>query len=191
MDDENNNNDKNKYSHLTEEKAEKAEKAVTKLTAIRALKKLNGSSKWTLIQEIFQEIQATHVISNPDKLPSTKQMVEELKNEIELRYSDDEELKQLLLNSIPAERSVKTGWMKKEGWDEAVWSKLKISGLFNNEKRAQMIEALWKRGLDKSDNAAKIWLTLSGDYVEKVDHSNDKTLETYREINQILHKKKE
>ena len=43
--------------------------------------------------------------------------------------------------------------------------------------------------MDKSDQAAKIWLTISGDYSDKIDVT-DKTVDTYRDINNILHGKK-
>lgn len=181
-----NQNNEDKFSHLSEDQKQKAEKAIAKLAKVRALKKLNGNSKWTLLQEIFQEIVATHTISNPDTLPPTKQMTEELKAEIKTRYIDDEELRSLLLESIPSELSIRK-WFSKDGWNEAVWSKIRVNGLFTKEKRSQMIDALWRRGVEKSDTAAKIWLTISGDYSEGTTTVNNKTLDTYREINKILH----
>ena len=60
--------------------------------------------------------------------------------------------------------------------------------MFSAENRAQVIESLRQRAIDKSDVAAKIWLTLSGDYSEKMEVDN-KTVETYRDINNILHRK--
>lgn len=177
-------------SHLRNYKEEAAEKSVAKLEAFRAVKKIsNGNSPWTLTQEMFQEVMAGHTVANPDSLPPLTQMVDELKKEIEIRYAEDEETKNLLLESIPAMRSVRE-WVKKDGWDEAVWGKIRADGLFTAIKRAQVIESLRSRALDKSDVAAKIWLTLSGDYSEKME-VNDKSVEQYREINKILHGKKE
>jgi hypothetical protein len=115
-------------------------------------------------------------------------MFDQLKKEIESRYEDDPSLKQLLLDSIPNMRSVRE-WVKKDGWDEAVWGYVRAEGLFTASKRAQMIEALRDRGLDRSDVAAKIWLTLSGDYSEKMEVDN-KSVDMYREINNVLHGKK-
>jgi len=132
---------------------------------------------------------AGHTVVNPEKLPALTIMVEELKEEIEKRYTDDETLKKLLLDSIPNMASVRV-WVKKEGWDEAVWGYVRAEGLFTASKRAQMIESLRTRGLDRSDVAAKIWLTLSGDYSEKMEVDN-KSVDMYREINNILHKKKQ
>jgi len=188
MSDENN---KNKYEHLTPENAAKAQKAVEKLSIVRELKKLSGDSKWTPTQVILQEIVASHTIINPDALPPASQLKTELENEVNKRYADDEELRDLLLSSIPSDRSIRE-WLKKDGWNEAVWDIIRQDGLFTKEKRAQMIESLRMRGMEKSDVAAKIWLTLSGDYSEKMDISNnDKTQDVYREINKILHKKKD
>lgn len=187
MSDEQNKNNDEKFAHLSDEQKEKAEKSIAKLNSVRALKKIsNEGSKWTLLQEIFQEIVATHTISNPDKLPPVKQMVQELRNEISIRYQDDEELKTLLLEGIPTDASVRK-WLQKDGWNDAVWTKVRLNGLFTKEKRAQMIDSLWKRGMEKSDAAAKIWLTISGDYAESAPAANNKTADMYREINKILH----
>lgn len=170
-------------------KNEAAEKHIAKLEAVRAVKKLsNGDSPWSIPQEILQEIMASHTVSNPDRQPPLTQMTDELKKEIEARYADDEELKNLILSSIPDVRQIRQ-WVKKDGWDEAVWGKVRGDRLFSADKRAQVIESLRLRAIDKSDVAAKIWLTLSGDYSEKME-VNDKTVDTFREINSILHKKK-
>lgn len=162
--------------------------SVTKLEAVRAVKKLrNGDSVWTIPQEILQEIQAGHTVANPDALPPLTQMTEELKKEIAARYEDDTELRDLLLESVPDVRSIRL-WVKKDGWDEAVWQCVRGDRLFSADKRAQVIESLRLRAIDKSDVAAKIWLTLSGDYSEKMEVDN-KTVDTYRDINNILHRK--
>jgi hypothetical protein len=187
--DEKNGQDKkpsNPADHLRLHKAEATEKAVAQLEAHREAKKIsNPNSNWTLAQEILQEIMAGHTVINPDRLPPLTQMVEELKKEIEIRYADDAETKDILLKSIPAMRSVRE-WVKKDGWDVAVWGYIRADGLFTANKRAEVIESLRKRALDKSDVAAKIWLTLSGDYSEKMEVDN-KSVDVYREINSILH----
>jgi hypothetical protein len=177
-----------KYEHLDPAQAVKAEKAAIKLEAIRAVKQLqNGDSKWTLTQELLQEIQAAHIVVNPDSMPSAAQLTEELKKEIENRYKDEEETKELLLSSVPSAKSVRQ-WLKKDGWDDAIWSKIRSDQLFSPAKRSEVIRALHVRAVTKSDVAAKIYLTLSGDYVEKSE-VNDSTVDTFREIQKILHKK--
>jgi hypothetical protein len=179
-----------KFDHLSPEAAAKAQATVKKLEIIRELKKFSNESGWSPIQEMLQEIVAAHTVTDPNNLPPITLMIEQLKKEIEARYNNEEEFKQLLLDAIPTAKSVRE-WFKKDTWNDAVWSKIRADGLFTKEKRAQMIESLRMRGMDKSDTAAKIWLTLSGDYSEKMDINTDKTHDAYREINKILHSKKE
>lgn len=165
------------------------EKRVERLAALKAVKALdNSDSPWTLTQEIFQDVVAGHIVANPEKLPPVTQMREELLKEIEVRYKDEDDLKNTLIESVPEARTIRK-WIKKEGWEDAVWSKIRGDQLFSPANRAQMLEALRIRGIEKSDQAAKIWLTISGDYSEKLDVT-DKTVDKYREINNILHKRK-
>lgn len=176
----------NSAEHLRLYKDEAVEKSANQLEAMRNVKKLSGKdSKWTVTQELLQEIMAAHTVTNPDSLPPLTGMVEDLKKEIETRYSEDADMQDLLLKSIPAMRSVRE-WVKKDGWEEAVWGYIRADGLFSANKRAKVIESLRERAIDRSDAAAKIWLTLSGDYSEKMEVDN-KSVDVYREINNILH----
>lgn len=187
MSDENEN--KNQYDHLDPVQADKVEKSLVKMEAIKAAKELqNGDSPWTLVQEILQEIQAGYIVANPDVMPPVTQMEKDLKSEIERRYKDEEATKDLLLESVPSIRSIRL-WLKKDGWEDAIWSKIRADKLFSPAKRSEVIQALQTRAVQKSDMAAKIYLTLSGDYVEKSE-VNDKTVDTFREIQSILHNKK-
>lgn len=175
---------------LDEVKREKSEKAAEKLRLVRKVKELSGDSEWLITQQLLQEIHASYIIADPNKkLPPVKKLIEELKVLVKERFEHDEETCELLLQSIPSELSVRE-WLKKENWEEAVWTKLRASGLFSKEKRAAMIDTLWKRGVEGSDTAAKIWLTLSGDYSEKMDINSDKRVETFREVNELIHSKK-
>jgi len=179
----------NPADHLRLYQEEASAAAVAQIEAYQNVKKIsNKNSNWTLTQEILQEIMAAHTLSNPEKLPPLTEMVEQLKQEIERRYEDEPNIKEVLLKSIPAMRSVRE-WVKKEGWDEAVWGYIRVEGLFSAANRAKVIKALGERAIDRSDSAAKIWLTLSGDYSEKMEVDN-KSVDIYREINSILHKKK-
>lgn len=179
----------NSAEHLRAFKDEAVANSANQLEAYRAIKKLSGEdSQWTLTQQLLQEVMAGHTVKDPNRLPPLTQMVDELKAEVETRYKDEPELKQLILDSIPQMRSVRE-WVKKDGWDEAVWGYVRADGLFTAQKRAQVIEALRDRALDRSDVAAKIWLTLSGDYSEKMEVDN-KSVDMYREINNVLHGKK-
>jgi len=171
-----------------QQRVEAGAKATVKLEAVRAVKAIsNNDSNWSLTQEIFQEVQAGYIVSNPDVQPKTTDMTKDLISEIEKRYVDDPQLKKLLLDSVPAVRSVRE-WLKKDGWEEAVWNKVRGDRLFSPDRRAQVIESLRVRAIEKSDTAAKIWLTLSGDYSDKLDVT-DSSANMFREINKVLHKK--
>jgi hypothetical protein len=176
----------NSAEHLRLYKEEATAASAEQTAAYHNVKKLsNKNSNWTITQELLQEIMAAHTVANPERLPPLTEMVIQLKEEIEKRYQDDPAIKDVLLKSIPAMRSVRE-WVKKEGWDEAVWGYVRAEGLFSAANRAKVIKALGDRAIDRSDAAAKIWLTLSGDYSEKMEVDN-KSADMYREINSILH----
>jgi hypothetical protein len=175
-----------KSKSVQEHKEEKilAARQVEKLT-----KELVGDSDWSLLQILLQEICATFVCKD-QKRPSVNNLLSLLKDEINLRYADDERVKTILLDGIPSNVAIHN-WLKRDGWDEAVWAQVRTSGMFTAEKRASLIDALYKRGKDKSDSAAKLWLTLSGDYSEKIDVTTDDTVEKFRELQQAIFSKKD
>lgn len=181
--------DENTKDEKTQE--EKSEEISKKLLAIKAVKELNKDSPWSIPQEILQEVVAGYTVSDPNNIPKTPKLVEDLKEEVKRRYDHDHNLRDMILLSIPTDNRYIREWMKKDGWEIAIWSKVRMDGLFNSAKRAEVIESLRKRAIDKSDVAAKIWLTLSGDYSEKSETADSRTVDTYREINKILHGKKE
>ena len=162
--------------------------AEIKYLAIAKVKQLTkqilGDSDWTLLQIILQEIIAVFLCEDR-KRPSAEELIRILKEEIELRYKDNDEHKVILIEGIPSKISVNE-WLKKDGWDDAVWSHIKKDGLFTAQRRATLIDALYKRGRDKSDVAAKLWLTMSGDYAEKMDVHTDATMDQFREVQQTL-----
>jgi hypothetical protein len=168
----------------------KSQLAQEKLESVRIVKKLSGDGRWTLVQEVLQEIAAAHTIKDPSqKLPPANKLKEELLEEINRRYKDSEYL-DILVSSIPSDVSIRA-WIKKDGWDDAVWSKIRTEGLFTKEKRAEVIESLRIRALGRDTTAAKLWLTMSGDYSDKLDVAGDKTLDIFRQYNEALHKKKD
>jgi len=187
---DNKNTQNTPIENVEDSKKSTGDKIAEKFSVHKALKLYqNPDSPWTLTQELLQEIVAGYIVADTPT-PSLHKLVEILKTEINKRQEYSEELRELLNKSVPSVPAV-SAWFKKEGWEEAVWDKIRGDGLFSNAKRAVVIEALRKRAVDKSDVAAKLWLTLSGDYSEKIDVSNDKTIETYREINKVLHNKTE
>ena len=185
------NQTESKDSQKDQSKVKAGNASVEKLSLVKKVKELSGE-KWTLTQEAMQEVIATHTIANPGKpLPKFPELMQNLRTAIEEKYSEDPELKQLILDSIPNHQRPIKDWFKKEGWEEAVWNKIRDSGLFSKERRSAMIHALYMRGLEKDTVAAKIYLQMSGDFVEKSEVTNkDSTMDKFREINTVLHKKK-
>jgi ABC-type antimicrobial peptide transport system ATPase subunit len=165
---------------------------IARAEKVAILKQVNKLSQgeWLLTQEILQEIEANLLVLNPDaKKPTLNKSIELLKAEIENRYKDEPELKSLLIDAVPVPARI-GAWRKLEGWDEAVWSRIRTTKMFNNENRYKVMDSMLKKAVDGDVQAAKIWLTLSGDYADKMDLNTDKRLDAYREINNILHNKK-
>lgn len=173
---------------LREDVVQKRQQAVENLKAVDHLK--SKDSKWNHVQELLQDVCATHTIANPGKQVPSKQLREELVEHVEYMYKGDHETRDLVLKAIPEARTIRK-WVNKEGWTDAVWSKIRTDGLFTAARRVEMIDALHKRGVKNSDSAAKLWLTLSGDYSEKIDIKQDETVEKFREINKVLLKGKD
>lgn len=167
---------------------DKQELAQLKSLAIKKIEHLNGDSEWTLIQQIAQEIEADHKIRN-QKL-SLDNHVELLKQEIANRYNEDPVTRDLILEAVPSKVSVHH-WKKKKGWEEAVWVKVRGEGLFTSDNRAKIIQKLYEQAaIDGNVTAAKIWLTLSGDYSEKDTSGRNEVLDVFRNLNEAIHSKK-
>lgn len=170
-------------------KIEYGKQALKVIDARKRVKALSGDNDWDITQEILQEIVASHTIVNPETIPPVPQLIEELNGLIEKRYKDEPEMREILLKGVPNAPSVRL-WMKKKGWNESVWKIIQDTGLFTESKRIQLIDSLHQRGVERDTQAAKIWLQLSGDYQEGINITTDDTLNRFREINQILHSKK-
>lgn len=163
---------------------EMSEKSQAKILAKKRLDKLQEDSEWNILEQILQEIESTYLVKK-EKAPSNEKLVELMAAEIEAKYFDDLDLKELLYEALPSRVTV-SKWRKKKGWEEAVWSKVRSTGLFTAQKRQMIIDALYEQATDGNTNAAKIWLTLSGDYQEKGNQANE-VVDQFREINSIIH----
>lgn len=174
---------------------EKQQKEQARLEASHAkrlvykrLEAMQGDSEWNLVQQIAQDIEAYYVASN-EKRPNLDKMLELIPIEIQKKYpaevTEFSEIRELLLEGVPS-RPTMHKWRNKKGWDDAVWAKIRGSGLFTADKRSHVIGKLYEQATDGNTTAAKLWLTLSGDYQEKGDTKNE-TVEAFREINNILH----
>lgn len=171
----------------------KAELSGQKKLALKRVEQLSGESEWNLLQQIIHDIEAFHVVKN-DKRPSLDATIDLLKDEIKARYSADHpeqgEIRDVLLEAVPSRITLQK-WRTRKGWDDAVWTKARggPSGLFSHDKRSVVIHSLYDNAVKGNTTAAKIWLTLSGDYVEKSEAKNE-IVDQFREINSILHGKK-
>lgn len=168
------------------------EKSHTKKLALKRVEQLSGESRWNILQQICQEIEAFYISKN-EKKPNLDTMLDtHLPNEIKTKYPEDnlefKELRDALLDAIPSRMTLHK-WRAEKDWDEAVWGKIRGAGLFTADKRAVLINTLYDQANAGNVTAAKIWLTLSGDYQEKAENRND-VVEQFREINQILHGKR-
>ena len=153
---------------------------------------MSPNNNWTILQDILQDIEATSIVetvNNKTKKPTLKKLKQLLLAEIKLRYQDNPETEKMLSEAVPSEISI-SKWRNKPTWEKAVWEKLHSDKLFSSTKRAEMIEAIFSRGLTRSDSAAKLYLTMSGDYSDKLDIAQDGTMDKFREIQAVIHGKK-
>lgn len=161
--------------------------------ALKRVEQLSGDSEWNLLQQILHDIEAYHVVKN-EKRPSLDKTLELVVDEIKARYSlgttEQDEIRDVLLESVPSRITLQK-WRSKKGWDDAVWTRARggPSGLFSHDKRSTVIHSLFTQATTGNTTAAKIWLTLSGDYVEKGEMKNE-IVDQFREINSVLHTKK-
>lgn len=168
----------------------KAELSNQKRLALKKVEQLSGDSEWNLLQQIIHDIEAFHVVKN-EKRPSLDATIDLLKDEIKARYVIDtleqNEIREVLLEAVPSRITLQK-WRTRKGWDDAVWTKARggPSGLFSHDKRSVVIHSLYDNAVKGNTTAAKIWLTLSGDYVEKAETKNE-IVDQFREINNILH----
>lgn len=178
---------------ILENQPTKAELSHQKRLALKRIEQLSGDSEWNILQQIIHDIEAYYVVKN-EKRPSLDKTLELLKEEIKVRYDADtieqNEIREELLKSVPS-RITFQKWRTKKGWDDAVWTRARggPSGLFSHDKRSTVIHSLYTSAATGNTTAAKIWLTLSGDYVEKGEMKNE-TVDQFREINTIIHTKK-
>lgn len=170
----------------------RAERSEAKRTALKRVEQLSGDSEWSLLQQIIHDMEAFYV-AKQEKKPNLDKTLELLPAEIHTRYPEGsgpehEDIREALLEAVPSRMTLHK-WRNKKGWDEAVWARVRGSGLFTADKRATLINDLYDQARTGNVTAAKIWLTLSGDYQEKGDNKSD-VVEQFREINNILHGKR-
>lgn len=172
-------------SDLVEKSAEDIEKTKKKELREKArltLLSLSNQGKWHILQEYILEIQADGKIKEGlgQRFPTLAEQLVLLHKKIEVEFTNDEETQNLLKGYITTTMAI-SKWTKLPGWNDAVVDKMKSYGLFTPENRAAVINSMKKKAVDDGDvQAAKVWLTMSGDYTDKVD-VNDSKFEKYKE----------
>lgn len=162
-----------------------------KAAITRALPKVAG--KWNDIQSTLMDIEVgfrVKLLANViDSMPSVPDMIAALGPEIELRYKDTPEHKEILLFNIPS-RQTAHRWIAKIEWKEEVERRLKDGNIFTLEKRAAMIESLYRKGMLGDNKSAEMWLKMSGDLTNQ-PQVKDKALDSFKQISESLFNGKE
>lgn len=172
-------------SDLAEQSSEDADreaKRALKEKARLTLLSLSNKGRWNLLQDFLIEIQADAKIKEGlgQKFPTLADQVVLLHKKIEVEFNEDPDNEALLKNYVTHFSTIHK-WTKLPGWNEAVIEKMKSYGLFTPEHRAGVIESMRQKAVKDGDvQAAKVWLTMSGDYTDKVDVSDAK-FEKYKE----------
>ena len=172
-------------SDLAEEVSQDSEKEAKKALKDKSriiLASLSGKGKWHLLQEYLIEIQADGKIKEGlgQQFPTFQEQLVLLHKKIEVEHGDEPETRDLLLNYVTQKIPLQK-WSKLPGWTDAVVDKMKSYGLFTPENRAAVIDAMKQKAVKDGDvQAAKVWLTMSGDYTDKID-VNDAKFEKYKE----------
>ena len=123
-----------------------------------------------------------------NQLYSCPKMVEIAKEEVESRFSSDPELAKIIVEALPGVKTLQR-WIKRQDWKEEVEKRLKDDNLYSLDKRATVIQMIFRRAVDESDiKAAEMYLKLSGDLTNKPPQK-DKGYEAYQELAESLIKK--
>lgn len=160
--------------------------AEKKAAISRALPKVAG--RWNELQSILIDVEVGYRVKilaqQLDKLPSAPEMVESLKGEIELRYKDNPEHKDILLYNLPS-RQVVSKWTLRPEWKDEVEKRLRDGNLFSLDKRAAMIESLYKKGMSGDNKSAEMWLKMSGDLTNQ-PQTKDQAVNAFKQLSESL-----
>lgn len=160
--------------------------------APRHLKRLQrDKGDFTLIQQIALDIESTYKLQ--DKKLSAKQLREDLFLEIDERWKADKEVAKELKEYVPSIQII-SKWRNLKTWEPAIYGTIKDTGLFTIEKKAKIIDTIYQKAIAESRpdiNAAKLWLTMSGDFAEGGVNKQDDAMDLFREINSAIFKNKE
>ena len=172
-------------SKLTSIDGEKARKA----TAKRKLEELSTGS-FNVLQVMLQEIQANDsviVMGGGAKVPLTTQ-IEVLKQKVEAAFTEDEDVKALLLECIPSYSTVRR-WMELPTWEDAVFQKIKHKDLYENVNKATVIKKIYDRAINGDMRAAELYWKIGENFYSKESKKDTKD-DVYDDLNKVLHNKK-
>jgi hypothetical protein len=162
-----------------------------KAAVTRALPKVSG--RWNELQSILIDVEVGHRVKmlsqQLPKLSSVPEMIEDLKLEIQDKYKDQPEHKDILLFNVPG-RQAAHKWMSRPEWKEEVEKRLKDGNLFSLEKRAALIESLHRKGMAGDGKSAEMWLKMSGDLTSQ-PQTKDKAVEAFKTLSESLFNGKE
>ena len=176
-------------SDLVEEVSEQSDKTKEKSVRERAklvIQSLSAQGKWHLLQEYLMDIQADGKLkqSQGQKFPTYAEQQILLHKRIAEEFDEDHETRDLLIGYVSTPKTL-SRWTQLPGWNDALIDKMKRTGLFTAEDRAAAIKAMLDKAKQGDVQAAKIYLTMSGDYTDKVDVSDQK-FEKYKEYANTL-----
>lgn len=119
---------------------------------------------------------------------SCPKMLELAEQEIRERFKNDPALMEIVVEVLPGLKTLQR-WIKRQDWVDEVEKRLKDGNLFSMDKRARVINMVFKRAVDDLDlKAAETYLKLSGDLTSKPPQK-DKGYEAYQELAESLIKK--
>lgn len=162
-----------------------------KAAVTRALPKVSG--RWNELQSLLIDVEVGHRVSmlaaQAHKLPSIPEMIEDLKAEVDAKYKDQPEHRDILLFNIPG-RQAAHKWMGRPEWKEEVEKRLKDGNLFSLEKRSALIESLYRKGVAGDNKSAEMWLKMSGDLTNQ-PQIKDKAVDAFKTLSESLFNGKE
>jgi len=159
---------------------------IKKAEARKKIKSLSDGSKWNLVQRHLMEVQADCILrqAKDEKVMEFSEQYDLLKLKLELEYADQPEMKEAVFSYLPTPRGC-SNWLKLNGWQDEVMAVLRKGHLFSSGNRVEVITSLCAKAKAGDVQAAKVWLTMSGDYSDKIE-MGDAKFEKYKEYANIL-----
>jgi hypothetical protein len=140
-----------------------------------------------LLIEVEIEFRTEVLTGHLDKLPPQTQWVERLRDIIKHKFSEEPELMEIILESIPDMENIRR-WTKRPQWKQEVEARMRDETLFSTENRHRMIRAVYENGLKGNAKFAEMYLKMSGDI--GAPEKEDPKRKAYENILDSMTKKK-